>query len=143
MSALATALPSFELGPDAEPSGVSAASNVVLKRWAEARAHYCSTISGEPIHRKFANLAATWKEEVGYTSSLSDLVLSPSYQRIIGLGPRVVPSILVALYREPDHWFWALNALTGVDPVPTSAAGDLAAMTKAWLHWGEEQGLLD
>lgn len=143
MSGLATALPAFEIESEAQPSGVSPTYGVILKQWAQARAHFCAPISRQPIQSKFAGLAATWKEETGFSSSLKDLVLSPSYQRIIGLGPGVVPWILAELAMRPDHWFWALNALTGVNPVSPEAAGDLRAMTEAWLRWGDQQGLLD
>jgi hypothetical protein len=71
------------------------------------------------------------------------MILAPSYQRVIGLGPKAVPAILVELAKQPDHWFWALNAITGVNPVKAEWAGNLRAMTDAWVSWGEEQGLLD
>ena len=128
---------------DSEPSGVSVTSGVVLQQFAKAYTHFWAPVSREPIPCKFADLAATWREEAGFSSSLTDLVLSPSYQRIIGLGKDVVPSILIELMRKPDHWFWALTAITGVDPVPPNAAGNLQEMTAAWVRWGEEQGLLD
>ncbi len=38
-------------------------------------------------------------------------MLNP-YQRIIGIGWPVVPLILDELQREPDQWFWALEAIT-------------------------------
>lgn len=46
------------------------------------------------------------------------MAMLPSCQRIIGMGPVVVPLILEELRREPDHWFWALEMLTEDDPVP-------------------------
>src|SRR5690349_303577 len=109
MSALATALPAFEIENEARPTGVSAASQLVLRNWIQACAHSRAPISREPVGQKFSGLAATWKEEIQYSSSLTEWVLSPAYQRIIGLGPTVVPSILLELSRRPDHWFWALH----------------------------------
>jgi hypothetical protein len=125
------------------PSGVSRASEAVQRQWTQARQHFVLPVTRRTIEQQFQGLAETWKEEVGSTSSMTDLVLSPSYQRIIGLGPKVIPSILVELSRRPDHWFSALAALTGVNPISENAAGDLDAMTKAWLRWGDEQGYLD
>ena len=64
------------------------------------------------------------------------------YQQIIGLGPSVLPVLVGELAREPDHWFWALEAITGQNPVPAEAVGNVAAMTEAWLAWGRREGLL-
>jgi hypothetical protein len=63
------------------------------------------------------------------------MAMHPSYQRIIGLGPAALPLIFNELAREPDHWFWALKAITGEDPVPPSARGKLRKMTELWLQW--------
>ena len=62
--------------------------------------------------------------------------------QIIGMGPAVVPLILEELQREPDHWFWALEAITQQDPVPPEARGDVGAMADAWIAWGKQQGYL-
>jgi len=66
--------------------------------------------------------------------------MHPAYQQIIGIGDAVVPLILQELKCAPDHWFWALNAITGVDPVPESGRGVMNEMVKAWLDWGTEHG---
>jgi hypothetical protein len=70
------------------------------------------------------------------------MAMHPAYQRIIGMGPRVVPLILRELRRKPDHWFWALTAITGQDPIRPEDAGDILRMTQAWLDFGERQGYL-
>ena len=46
------------------------------------------------------------------------------------------------LEREPDHWFWALEAITQENPVPPEAAGRVAKMAEAWIAWGKQQGYL-
>ena len=66
--------------------------------------------------------------------------MHPAYQQIIGLGERALPLIFQELRREPDHWFWALAAITGKNPVPEEDAGDLEAMANDWLSWGDAQG---
>lgn len=62
---------------------------------------------------QFDSLAANWRRETRYCSSAMDLVLNPHYQRIIGMGPVVVPLILRDLSTRLGHWFWALTAITG------------------------------
>lgn len=89
---------------------------------------------------KFRRLAAAWREGRGPTSSLSEMAMRPEYQQIIGMGRDAVPLILEELQKEPDHWFWALAATTGEDPVPPEHKGKLSEMTKAWLEWGERHG---
>jgi hypothetical protein len=64
------------------------------------------------------------------------------YQRIIGMGWPVVPLILEELRREPDQWFWALEAITEENPVPAADAGNVRRMAQAWIDWGVSQGLL-
>ena len=67
-------------------------------------------------------------------------MLTP-YQRIIGLGWPAVSLILQELHREPDQWFWALEAITEENPVPHEAAGNVSLMAQAWIEWGAKLGL--
>lgn len=48
------------------------------------------------------------------------------------MRPAVVPRILAELEKEPDHWFWALDALTDENPVAESDAGDVEASARVW-----------
>jgi hypothetical protein len=52
----------------------------------------------------------------------------------------VVPLILEELQREPDQWFWALEAITEANPVPQEAQGNVRQMAQAWIDWGRQQG---
>jgi hypothetical protein len=92
------------------------------------------------VARVFSDLAQRWRRETVAHSVLQKKVLHPAYQRIIGLGPAVVPCILRELREQPAHWFWALNAITGEDPAPAGSTFEEAA--QAWLKWGEERGFL-
>lgn len=96
----------------------------------------------EILKDKFYSLAEKWKYERGATSSVTKMSMHPAYQQIIGMGAAVVPLILEELEREPDHWFWALNAILGVDPVPKERRGKIKEMAKAWVQWGYESGYL-
>lgn len=89
----------------------------------------------------FQSLVRQWKSRKDHTSSAQNMAMDFAYQRIIGLGPDAVPLILRELEREPDHWFWALTAITGQNPVPERSRGKIPEMTKAWLQWGREQGI--
>ena len=123
--------------------GMSRDSQVVTEQWLKSEEHYCLPITRRPQGdaEKFQALAETWRREVQFLSSVTEMVLHPAYQRIIGMGTAVVPHLLRELECRPDHWFWALTAITGVNPVKPEDRGKLRKMAEAWLTWGKEQGL--
>ena len=95
-----------------------------------------------PIRERFDELKDDWKSKTRHLSNTAQISLVFSYQQIIGMGPAVVPLILAELEREPDHWFWALEAITGECPIPQCDAGDVTASAHAWVEWGRQKGLL-
>ena len=122
--------------------GTGGDARVILQRWAETVEHYYrpATRQTPSIEQTFQELAAIWWEETRFTSSVTAMVMHMAYQRIIGLGPAVIPSLLQELDRSPQHWFWALHAITGVDPVLPEHKGQVQHMVQDWLHWGRETG---
>lgn len=94
----------------------------------------------EDIEGEFVSLTMTWKTERQATSSTTAIVMHPAYQRIIGMGKPALPMILRELSKELDHWFWALKAISGEDPVPVEHQGKMKQMAKDWLQWGREKG---
>jgi hypothetical protein len=97
---------------------------------------------GRCLSERFRRLTAEWKEQSRYLSNSAQMAMLGPYQRIIGMGPMVVPLILEELRREPDHWFWALEAITEEDPVPPEVKGKVRQMADAWVRWGEQQGII-
>lgn len=92
------------------------------------------------LQSTFSELRDEWLRFSLLEPSLQRKVMHPAYQRIIGLGPSAVPLILRELHREPNHWFWALRALTGIDAAQGTEGVREAA--DRWLRWGEEHGYL-
>jgi hypothetical protein len=92
------------------------------------------------IESEFARHVGYWKRDVRHVSSVTKMVSHPSYRRIIGLGKPALPLLFGELQRQADHWFVALNAITGVDPVPPGATFSEAA--ESWLAWGQKKGYL-
>jgi hypothetical protein len=114
--------------------------------WRSLEPHRAGS-SGEPgrgddIRRRFQEYREEWKRQSRLLSISAKMAMLPPYQQIIGLGPAAIPLILEELQRAPDHWFWALEALTGADPVPADARGNLVAMAEAWVAWGQRHGYL-
>ena len=94
------------------------------------------------VETRFNDLAEEWASETAHHSMMSSIVLHKCYQEIIGMGRDVLPLILNRLAAEPNHWFWALRAISGEDPVPATDVGRFAAMRDAWLQWGRHRGLI-
>jgi hypothetical protein len=91
---------------------------------------------------KFELLRDEWLASIGPTSDLEEIAMIWPYQRIIGMGYPAVPLILQELRERPHHWFWALRAITGENPVPPTARGKIEEMAKYWLQWGAENGFI-
>src|SRR5436309_2299434 len=94
----------------------------------------------EPLEEQFRRLAAAWKKDTAYLSSMEDAERHPAYQDIIRLGPEVVPLLLRDLAANHSHWFGALEAITGARPVPLADAGKIAKMADVWLRWAKDNG---
>ncbi|HEY9613032.1 hypothetical protein, partial [Allocoleopsis sp.] len=88
----------------------------------------------------FETLASEWKEQVGGSSFVVEKTNHPAYQKIIEMGSVVVPFLLRELEQKPTHWFEALKAITGANPVQPEQRGRTKQMAQAWLQWGREQG---
>lgn len=100
-------------------------------------------VSLDPQHSlesEFRTQADQWRRETLHTSSLTKMVMHPSYLRIIGMGRSVLPFLFKELAQRPDHWLVALNAITGEDPAPAESTFDEAV--GAWLDWGRRHGYL-
>lgn len=103
-----------------------------------------TTLPAKPVRiaEQFRSLASQWRDETAFSSSTSAMVSHPAYHAIIRLGPAVVPLLLHELETEPVHWFEALKAITGEDPVPQEDWGNIRRMADAWLAWGHRTGLI-
>lgn len=94
------------------------------------------------ITERFELLARQWKEETALLSSTSAMVNHPAYRAIIALGPAVVPLLLRDMECVHTHWFEALQAITGENPVSPEQGGKIPAMVEGWVAWGRKQGLI-
>ena len=94
----------------------------------------------ETVGERFQRLAAVWHEQTAYLSSMSEASSHPAYQDIVRLGPAVVPLLLRDLEDNHTHWFAALQAITGAQPIAKDMAGNIPTMVEAWLHWAKKNG---
>jgi hypothetical protein len=92
---------------------------------------------------RFEKLAANWKAKTKFLSNVTTKILNADYQKIIGMGKDAIPFILNDLADNgPNDWYWALTAITDVNPIQPEMAGNMVAMTEAWLQWGTQAGYL-
>jgi hypothetical protein len=99
----------------------------------------------QSLERAFREHVERWKDETGHLSSITKAIAHPSYLRIIGLAQDSVDHqienlLLKELKADPDHWFAALEAITGENPV--KAEYDFDKAVGAWLRWGRERKII-
>ena len=111
------------------PTSLETAPKYVVERQAEQ--HRLETELNE--------LISTWLDETIDISSLHQMVSHPSYLKLIGNGRRALPILFRELAREPNHWFTALRAITGENPVPDGARGNVKKMRDYWISWAEAE----
>lgn len=91
----------------------------------------------ENTRAMFRQFCRQWKDATMFASSLTEIAMNAAYQRIIGMGRDALPLIIEELENENDHWFWALEAITGENPAH-EVSGNLELMRTAWLDWARE-----
>lgn len=101
-----------------------------------------STLTDDQLRERFVQLRDEWKSRSKYLSNTAQMAMLWPYQQIIGMGCDAIPMLLDELRHEPDQWFWALEAISGENPVPLNDAGDVQASAAAWIQWGRKQGLI-
>ncbi len=97
----------------------------------------------QSVRTRFDALTSLWQLETAPLSSISQKAMHPAYQQIIGLGPEVVPYILTELQVHPGHWFWALRAITGENPIKAEQQGRVPEMAAAWVQWGRDHRVIE
>ncbi len=96
-----------------------------------------------PSSAEFERLIDKWKKDTYAMSSTTMMVAHPSYQRIIGMGPAVLPLLTQVLKEDFGcHWCIAMMYITGEDPVSDAACRTTRGVRLSWLAWAREEGYL-
>ena len=102
---------------------------------------YADAVDIKPADReRFRKLADQWEYETILLSSTDQVTEHHAHREIVSMGEPAVPLILERMQSQGGHWFHALRAITGADPISPEERGTIAAMQEAWLDWGGRNG---
>lgn len=87
------------------------------------------------LDRKFNMLKGVWENDTLFSSSISEITNHPAYHAVIKLGREVVPMIIQDLQTTNNHWFYALEILTGENPIIPEHRGNIELMKNDWVDW--------
>jgi len=93
----------------------------------------------QQIGEEFKELKEVWIKETAHISSPIESATHPAYQDIIGLGLPVIPFMIKDMEKNNTHWFWALRAITGANPIKESHEGNIEAMVEDWKKWWDNR----
>jgi hypothetical protein len=123
-------------------TGSSPQSHQIQQQLAEVGRHASVPASYrlDSLRERFRTLSQKWRSETQLLSSTTESAMHPAYQEIIGMGAAALPLILEDLRQNSGHWYWALKAISGEDPVVPADRGSIKKMKAAWLRWGKTKG---
>jgi hypothetical protein len=90
---------------------------------------------------KFDLYSGIWKTETMFSSNSSEITNNSAYRSIIGLGKDIIPFIIEDLKQSENHWFYALELLTGENPIKSEHRGIINLMKSDWLNWAKKGAL--
>lgn len=135
-----SSLPPPALVPSTDGSYVAAFETV--KEYLSSKPLRVLVADDPATQERVSRLAEAWLNERPRGVDVEQMTGTPAYQQIIGIGYRAVRPLLLMLLKKPDHWFCALHAITGDNPVPPESEGRLVEMAGAWIKWGKERGYI-
>lgn len=91
------------------------------------------------LAERFRALVLAWRREAPAWLDPSHRVAHPTYRAIVALGAEAIPLLLEELRVDRDFWFYALREITGENPVRWWKRGNVDAMSRAWIAWGQRR----
>lgn len=128
----------------AQPMGVTQEANILHINLSNAYNRYIGTSVLVSKHiqetnfRIFLRLKEKWKVETLYTSSGTEIISNSAYRKIIDIGLMAVPWIIRELKKSDDHWFYALEKITGENPIKEQNIGKIKEMKNDWINWADK-----
>ena len=101
-------------------TAVGGESSIINEQLKASVFNYTSTVARtliDPYYR-FISLKSEWERDTAHLSSITEISMHPAYQQIIGMGADILPFIFFDMHSKPNYWFWALQSISGENPVP-------------------------
>ncbi len=92
----------------------------------------------EPLAERFERLFENWYAETAAHSSGHVILGHPSFRQIIGLGKPAIPLILKKMQGKFSFIHFALEEITGEDPILEEHRGKPVSCAQDWLEWGKK-----
>lgn len=128
-----------------QPFGVTEEANVLNINYSNAvntyigHSLFISKKLEEKEFRRFLTLKNQWKDETLFISSGTVLISNSAYREIISLGSTAIPWIIREMRKNNDHWFYALEKITGVNPIKEKNIGIVENMKQDWIDWASNK----
>ncbi|NCX95623.1 MAG: hypothetical protein EBX41_04300 [Chitinophagia bacterium] len=101
-----------------------------------------ASLDTQSLEAKFLQYKEIWENETLLLSDTSKIISHPAYLNIIRLGSPVLPFILKDMEQTQNHWFFALQQITGENPVLKEHSGNIEEMINDWLNWANEKQIV-
>lgn len=125
-------------------SAVSPEAQYVIRNFQNSRSSFIgqsiftSEMYKHLVKKKFDYLSGIWKTETMFSSSISEIVNNSAYRSIIHLGNDALPYIIDDLKKTDSHWFYALESITGENPIKKEHRGFIPMMKADWVEWANQ-----
>jgi len=88
-------------------TAVGEESSTIYDEYKRSVEHFCLPYSRRRLNpvTRFITLKTNWESETAALSSITEIVMHPAYQQIIGMGPVAIPLILSELKKIRDTGF--------------------------------------
>jgi hypothetical protein len=103
---------------------------------------FASQLYKRRLDRKFNMLKTVWENDTLFSSSITEVTNHPAYHSVIKLGKEVVPLIIEDLQTTNNHWFYALEILTGENPIRPNHRGNIELMKNDWVEWANRRNVI-
>ncbi|GIL23791.1 MAG: hypothetical protein BroJett042_23040 [Bacteroidota bacterium] len=102
---------------------------------------FASQLYQNRLNRKFNLLKSVWENDTMFSSSITEITSHPAYHAVIKLGQEVLPLIIQDLQTTNNHWFYALEILTGENPIRPEHRGNVEQMKSDWVNWANRYNI--
>ncbi len=95
------------------------------------------------LKSSFEKYRNQWVSETIFLSDPSRMFRNDAYRSVIYLGADVMPILISDMQETGNHWFYALEEISGENPIAEANRGNVHLMINDWLDWGIAKGIVN